>query len=219
MKLKYVLPPFEPSFERFARVVRLDLIEDLTSEAETFFELCQRTLQPVGVYRCCAIDSWQEVGSESAVTIEGHTFQGLALSALKEYKVVLPYVVSCGAQMETLDLSAYDMLAPYWLDTIKNQAMVAARKAVIAEIKSTYGLDTVSSINPGSGFPQRWPVQDIRTIFSLLGLDDSFEVTLTESSLMIPNKSIAGFFFAADFSNCTQCLREDCINRKGPARN
>lgn len=215
MKLKYVLPPFEPSFERFARGIRLDLIEDLTSEAEEFFELCQRTLQPVGVYRCCNLDSWQAVGSESAVTIEGHTFQGLALSALEGYQVVLPYVASCGAQMESLDLSAFDMLAFYWLDIIKNQALATVRKAMIAEIKHTYNLENLSSINPGSGFPQRWPVQDIRTIFSLLELDDSFEVTLTESSLMIPNKSLAGFFFAADFSNCSQCLRQDCSNRNG----
>lgn len=213
MKPKVVLPPFEPSFERFSRGIRLDLIEELTSEAEDFFELCRERLQPIGVYRCCNIDTYQIAGVESAITIEGHTFQGEALSALEEYQVVLPYVASCGPQMESVDLSCFDMMAFYWLDIMKNQALAMARKALIAEIKGIYGMEQLSSINPGSGFPQRWPVQDVRQIFSLLRLDDTFEVTLTESSLMIPNKSLAGFFFAADFSNCTQCLRQECPNR------
>ena len=61
------------------------------------------------------------------ITVEGHQFKGKALVALKNVHRIFPYIATCGNGMEDFDLSPFDMLAPYWLDAIKLQALGCAR--------------------------------------------------------------------------------------------
>ena len=56
-------------------------------------------------------------------------------------------------------------------------------------------------------------------LFSLLGdAPADIGVTLTDSYLMVPNKTISGIRFptSVDFRSCQVCHREDCPSRSAP---
>ena len=126
------------------------------------------------------------------------TFRGKVLSELDNVHRLFPYIATCGNEMETYDTSSLDMLASFWLDTLKTMALGVARLQTVEYIKKTYGIEKVSSVNPGSGNVDIWPVQELCGIFNLLDQGTPIGVTLTPSSLMIPNKTISGMFYESE---------------------
>jgi hypothetical protein len=214
-------PEFKPSFERYAHTIRIDALEDVRDQVEQLFAVASERLKPAAILRVAYIDGFSSEGDLPAVHIEGLDFRGKALSVLKDIHRVIPYVATCGAEMESFDLSGFDFLAPYWLDAIKLQALSAARKALFDYCRSKYGMGKPMSLNPGSGNVDIWPIQEQQKLFSLLGETDAIGVRLTESSLMIPNKSISGLIFtspAVDYESCAYCERLDCLDRRVPYR-
>ena len=62
-----------------------------------------------------------------------------------------------------------------------------------------------------------WPIEEQRPLFNILGdVDAAIGVKLSESLLMIPNKSLSGMYFPTEvrFFNCQLCPREQCPGRK-----
>jgi hypothetical protein len=62
-----------------------------------------------------------------------------------------------------------------------------------------------------------WPLAQQRPLFQLLGnAEVAVGVHLTESCLMVPNKSISGLRFPTEtsFESCQLCPRPDCPNRR-----
>ncbi len=63
------------------------------------------------------------------------------------------------------------------------------------------------------------PIEQQRGLFALLGdVEQAIGVRLTESFLMIPNKTTSGILFPteADFRSCEVCHRENCPARHAP---
>jgi len=212
-------PSFTPSFEQYCHSIRYDALDDAQDDADIVFEAAIQRLQPRVFIREMFIDRHFYVQEVPAVEIDSRQFVGKALHILQTIHRVFPYVVTCGNEMEQFDLERLDFLAPYWLDAIKNQALGTARKALIAYCKETLGISRPSSVNPGSGNVDIWPIEQMGTLFSLL--DDTVYdyVRLTESSLMIPNKSIAGLMFAPtdeNYESCAHCERPNCPSRRVP---
>jgi hypothetical protein len=78
-------------------------------------------------------------------------------------------------------------------------------------------------MNPGSGDRNVWPIAQQRPLFSLFGDAEALiGVRLTDSFLMVPNKTVSGLFFPTEvpFESCQLCTRPDCPRRraryKGP---
>lgn len=214
-------PEFKPSFERYAQSIRIEALEDVRDQVEQLFALASERLQPAAMLRVAYIDGFSTKGDLSVVDIEGLVFQGKALSILDGIHRVIPYVASCGTGMESFDLKGFDFLAPYWLDSIKLQALGTARKALVDYCRTKFGMSKPMSLNPGSGNVDIWPIKEQHTLFSLLGETDSIGVRLTDSSLMIPNKSISGLFFTSptvDYESCAYCERPGCPDRRVPYR-
>ncbi len=72
----------------------------------------------------------------------------------------------------------------------------------------------MAKMSPGS-LPE-WPVSQQPALFALLdGLPEAIGVRLTDSCLMLPSKSVSGFFFSSEtsFVNCRFCPILDCPNR------
>ena len=83
-------------------------------------------------------------------------------------------------------------------------------------LERMYALGKTSMMNPGSGDATVWRIEQQRELFSLLGdVEGQIGVRLTESCLMIPNKSLSGIRFAKeiDFRSCQVCHRKDCPSR------
>jgi hypothetical protein len=215
-KLTKLTAPFNPSFKKFARLIHLDSYPEAEGEARELFDAARRRLIPKSVF-CTAFIEEREVLYEGVhITARGVPFCGKVLTELADVHRVFPYIITCGNEMENYDLSGLDMLAPFWLDTLKTMALGAARLYTISQIQERLGLGKLNSVNPGSGNVDIWPVQELRGIFSLLDNGDPAGVFLTESSLMIPNKTISGLLYESEksFTSCQYCEREHCPGRK-----
>jgi hypothetical protein len=86
-------------------------------------------------------------------------------------------------------------------------------------LERIYGLDPekMSTMNPGSGNKDVWPIAQQRQLFRLLGnVEASVGVRLTDSYLMTPNKTVSGILFPTDvpFFSCQLCTRENCPRRR-----
>lgn len=216
-----VYPPFAPSFARYERAIRLDALAEVRSQAIALFEEASVRLTPAFTLRPRFIDTYDSSNLLPTIEIEGISFSGKALAALSGVHRVFPYIATCGNGMEDFALDAYDMLAPYWLDVLKNQALACARKAMLAYCKNHLGISKPLSVNPGSGNVDIWPVEQLSGIFALLGNANDIGVRLTPSSLMIPNKTVAGLLFSSavsDFDSCAYCERSNCPDRRVPFR-
>lgn len=213
---------FSPSFDTFARLIRLEAYPEAEKEAAELFEAAKELLQPIAVLKTSFIDTHNTNGELTRITADGIIMEGKVLSELNAVHRMFPYVISCGNGMESFNLASMDFLAPYWLDTLKTMALGSARLQTVTWIKEQYGIKTLSSVNPGSGNVDIWPVQQLRQIFKLLGGEDAIlaqcGVRLTGSSLMIPNKTVSGLFYESDktFTSCRYCERENCPGRKEP---
>ena len=71
----------------------------------------------------------------------------------------------------------------------------------------------------GSGDATVWPIEQQRQLFALLGdVKSAIGVRLTDSCLMVPNKTVSGIRFPTekDFRACQVCHRKECPNRSAP---
>lgn len=213
--------PFEAKLPQYRHSIRYDDIDDAQSDADELFSVASKSLKPKVLLREMFIESHETVAGLPSVTIGQEQFVGKALAVLGDVHRVIGYVATCGAEMETYDLSSFDFLAPYWLDSLKTQALGCARRYLLDHCEKQFGITKPLSLNPGSGNVDIWPIEQMQGLFRLLGGAEQIGVRLTESSLMTPNKSISGILFASatsDYESCAYCEREHCPNRRVPFR-
>jgi len=80
-------------------------------------------------------------------------------------------------------------------------------------------LGKTAIMRPGAADASVWPIEQQKDLFHLLdGVEEKLGIRLTESSLMIPNKTTSGILFPTetDFRSCEVCHREDCPSRHAP---
>lgn len=80
-------------------------------------------------------------------------------------------------------------------------------------MRENYKIDSIAQMNPGSVVD--WSIQEQRKLFAIIGnVQDLIGAELTDSSLILPLKSISGIWFPSDnYENCMLCSKE-CPNRK-----
>jgi hypothetical protein len=128
---------------------------------------------------------------------------------------VFPYVVTAGTGVEELEKASGDMLEQYYLDVIGNAAVVNAREYLKNRLAKRYALGGLSLLGPGQ--LKDWPIEEQSRLFSLLGdVESAVGVSLNDSFLMIPRKSLSGIYFPTEvpFMACQLCPRENCPSRK-----
>ncbi|MBN1902577.1 hypothetical protein JW926_14730 [Candidatus Sumerlaeota bacterium] len=93
----------------------------------------------------------------------------------------------------------------------------AGMKGLNRQMEERHLLGKSASMSPGS--LKDWPLEEQIPLFSLLGdTRESIGVSLTESLLMTPTKTISGIWFATEesFESCQLCPREECPARRAP---
>ena len=185
----------------------LDSLLRLTDEAE-------RIARPKGLYRLSFIDS----KGDGHVIVEGVKLKSRVLRVnLEQAQRVFPFVATCGMELEDWANGIDDMVHRYWAESIKEMALRVASQAVEDHLMATFRPGKVARMGPGS--LSDWPIEQQRPLFQILGNPrDSIGVSLTESLLMIPTKSISGIRFPTEesFESCQLCPREVCSNRRAP---
>ena len=208
--------PLSFDAEEFQELTHIDLS---AASAETGAALLQSALPvagPKAMYKVCYI----EERSEEEVELEGIRFTSAVLSQnLSEVERVFPYIVTCGVELDTVTVSTDDVFAAFMIDGLKELVLRQAIEHLRNHLAETYGLDTerMSTMNPGSGNKNVWPISQQRQLFQLLGdVEASIGVRLTDSFLMTPNKTVSGILFPTEvpFVSCQLCTRENCPRRR-----
>lgn len=171
-------------------------------------------MRPKAVYDVLYVED----RSEEGVHIGGVAFTSRMLRAnLDSVERVFPFVATCGTEADEVPIPADDMLAQFWVDTIKGFALKASREFLDAHLKRRYATGQLSTMSPGAGPPGLWPIEQQKELFSVFGdVEALIGVRLTDSFLMIPNKTVSGISFPTQvtFETCRLCPRPRCSGRR-----
>jgi hypothetical protein len=167
--------------------------EDYNTLESLIAEAC-RIARPKAVYTTSIIT---DCGSDF-VTLDGVRMISPTLSAnLKGLQQVYPYVTTCGTEVEEWSKNIGDMLYQWWMDAVKLQMLQKAADELNSKLKESLNAGKLSQMNPGT--LQDWPIAAQRDLFSLFGdVKAHIGVTLTDSMLMLPSKSVSGIYYKAE---------------------
>ncbi len=173
-------------------------------------------IKPKAIYEVSYI---QYKGCDT-VNVGGVTFTSRVLRVnLDKVERVFPYIATCGSELEKTVAATDDFIRRFWLDTVKDMALEASIKYLSSYLKRKYALGQTSSMSPGAGSQDLWPIEQQKQLFSILGnVENLIGVKLTDSFLMVPNKSVSGIYFPTkiEFESCQLCPRKRCPSRRAP---
>jgi hypothetical protein len=188
-----------------------------SKDAEAVRELVE-TVRPIAKPKAVYKVSYVEGIDGDEVSIDGVVFTSRVLSAnLSKVGRVFAYVGTCGREFDEVEIAPDDLLKGYWLDTIKGMALHVVMEYLYSHIRGKFLLETTATMSPGEAERDIWPIGQQKPLFSLFGdTEELVGVRLTESMLMIPNKSLSGICFPSEisFKSCQVCQRKDCHARR-----
>ena len=208
--------PFELNFDSLLSRLHIQNGSDHAIELHELVEILRPHMNPKAVYK----ESYIENRRKNSVTIDCVAFTSRVLRTnLNKVERVFPFVATCGKEIDDLDLASGDFIKQFWIDTIKEIALEFVCMHLKEYLNRRYALGKTSSMSPGSGDVDTWPIEQQRDLFSLFGnVYELIGVELTDSFLMKPNKSVSGIRFPTeiDFRSCQLCHRENCSSRSAP---
>ena len=167
--------------------------------------------RPKAMHKVVFIDEKQT----DAVVIDGITLRSRVLRVnLDGVHRAFAYVATCGQELQAWGEQQDDMVFKYWADVIKQAALGPAMQSLSKHMLTRYGLGETATMAPGA--IADWPLREQRPLFDILGDPEAaIGVHLTDSYLMVPNKSLSGIRFttAEDFDSCRLCPQEECPGR------
>ena len=191
--------------------------ESIVKNIRELIEIARPIAKPKAIYEVSYVDN----KNEDSLDIGGVRFTSRVLRVnLDKVGRVFPYVVTCGGELDEIDIPSGDFLKSYYLDQIKETVVILARGYFEDYLKGNYALGQISRMAPGAGAGDDWPITQQEELFSIFGGRDKVEeligVKLTDKFLMIPIKSVSGIFFPTEirFEACQICPREGCIGRR-----
>jgi len=204
--------PYEPNVSALTKRLRIKPGSPYIEELQHLIDSAKSLAKPKALYRVSYIES----KNEDTVTIDGVTFSSRVLSVnFAQTHRVFVFIATCGAELGAWAHSIHDILLSFWCEAIKEDALRAASLTLNKHLTTCYDLGKTATMNPGS-LPD-WPIQQQRPLFQLLGDPyTAIGVELTDSYLMVPNKTVSGIRFPTEerFESCMLCPRQDCPGRR-----
>ena len=206
--------PFSPDPSALLKQLRVAADSDEADAVRQLASQAGAVARPRALYGLAFVDSV----SDDTITVDGVTFKSRVLRVnLDGARKVYPFVATCGMELETWADSISDPLERYCAEALKQMALGAAIAAMGRHLDTLYSPGDTSMMNPGS--LADWPLAEQRKLFAVCGDPKAaIGVTLTNSLLMVPTKSVSGIRFAAQehFESCALCPRPDCPGRRAP---
>ncbi|MGI6374838.1 MAG: vitamin B12 dependent methionine synthase [Anaerolineae bacterium] len=203
------------SIDAEALLPRLHLKPQAPEAAE--FRALAAEAQRIARPRAGFVVGYIESKDPEGVVIAGERFSSRVLRVnLDGVYRVFAYIATCSLELHQWAATLTDVLHQFWAEELKVTALRAATTSVYGAIEAE-NPGKMASMNPGS--LADWPLPQQKPFFRLLGeLPDRLGVTLSDSCIMTPNKSVTGFRFGNDndYVNCRLCPREDCPGRAAP---
>jgi hypothetical protein len=205
--------PYVPDTDRILEKLHL---ERDSEEAEDFLALLA-DLAPRVTPAAAILEAAVSLDApEPDVRVGGEIFHGALLrSKVAGAEVVWPFVATCGRAGYDWMNALSDPLERFWAEYVLEDALDAAWRGMEEYFHHNVYAGKTASIAPGS-LPE-WPIEEQRPLFRLLGdAPERCGVVLTESLLMLPNKSVSGIRFPSEegYVSCAYCRRENCPRRR-----
>jgi hypothetical protein len=185
-------------------------------EFEQLLHLARQIGKPKAIYT----EAYVELLENDSILLNGIRFTSPMLrNNLRNIDRIFAYVATCGCEMDQVTLVDANILDIFWWDAIKESLLVTASQYLVEFLEYRHQLKKTASMNPGSGDVNVWPIEQQRELFELLGdVRGQIGVELTDSFLMMPNKTVSGILFPTerDFRTCQVCHRKNCQNRRAP---
>jgi len=208
--------PFELDVDALLKKNHVEEDTDDAIEFQSLVDTVGKIGKPKVLYKECFID---EKGTDT-ISIGDTTFRSHVLrKKLDTVERVFAYIATCGREVDGIELPKGDFLKKYWLDTIKQTLLGFSRGYLNEHLSQKYRIGKTASMQPGSGDTTVWPIEQQKELFSIFGdVESLIGVRLTDSFLMLPNKSVSGIIFPTeiDFKSCQLCHRENCQGRSAP---
>ena len=205
--------PVQLDSEDILKRLHMDKKRGVKNDIQELIELAKSIITPRAIYGIAYIsDKGKDTVSVGDTTFTSPVLRNFADSIGR----LFPYVVTIGKELEE-STSSMKLLHQYCLEEIGNIALRTARKYLEDYLKREYKITHVSSMSPGR--LTDWPITEQKMLFSLFGdVEGLLGVTLSDSMLMIPRKSVSGVYFPTEFhfESCQLCPRERCDGRKAP---
>ncbi len=198
----------EEIISRLPREASFDGIKNYVNKA-------MKVINLASVYKPAFI----EERDKNSINLGGVWFTSRVLTLnLESVERIFPYVITCGHEFDETAASM-DILDRYYLDVVANTMLRLGQDKLRQIIQEKYLINKTSRMNPGS--LQDWPLEQQKQLFSLLGDEDLFRqlrVSLTDSYMMLPQKTVAGLIYPTEstFESCQLCDRENCPQRRAP---
>jgi hypothetical protein len=196
--------------------LRIERNSEHANDLQEMIAFVAPLIKPKAIFKVCDV----VINEDNGVKLGGVEFLSRILREnLHEVDEVFAFIATCGNELENSNIAENDMLKMFCLDTIKEMALETSADFLKTIIKKEYNLEKLPSMSPGSGAGNIWPIEQQKQLFSLFGdTEELIGVRLTESCLMIPNKSVSGICYAKgkEFISCQLCDRENCEKRRAP---
>lgn len=183
-------------------------------KVKELLEMAANLMAPKAVYKVAYVENKKDETME----IDKVVFKSRVLKKnLEKIEKVFPYIITIGRELEDKAASMKDLLDRYYLEEMADLALEHIRKYLEKHIQKKYRPGQLSRMSPGS--LKDWPITQQKKLFSLFGDSQKIVgVTLTDSFLMVPRKSVSGIYFPTEikFYSCQLCPRERCIRRRAP---
>lgn len=207
---------FQLDMDTLLARLRVDKESEDAKDIQNLIERVAPLVKPKAVYEV----SYIQYKGYDTVNVGRVTFTSRVLRVnLDKVERVFPYIATCGRELEKIVAVTDDFMRRFWLDTVKGMALEASRKHLSNYLKRRYAVGQMSSMSPGAGSKDLWPIEQQKKLFSIFGnVEDLIGVKLTDSFLMIPNKSVSGIYFPTEirFESCQLCPRKECLARRAP---
>ncbi|HEY5586243.1 MAG TPA: vitamin B12 dependent-methionine synthase activation domain-containing protein [Ruminiclostridium sp.] len=164
---------------------------EFIGEVLNFIEAAEKLAKPKGVYREVSIDE----NDNNSIVLNGTRFESPTLCLkLRKVKKVFVFVVTSGMELYEWSNTIKDMLENYWANMINQVIVISAQRALERIIKDEFKVGHLNKISPG--FVEDWSIREQSKLLDLMEeATEAIGVKLTESSLMIPAKSLSGIFY------------------------
>ena len=203
--------PIELSLAKVLARLKIDERRSQILGADNAFKTGAPLIHPRAFYRTAHVTRH---GSEN-VEIEATQFTSRVLAKnLERIERVFPYVLTIGDLLENKARDSEKIATKLVLEAVGDLALGSALEYLQRHISEQHVLNTTSHMGPGQ---LDWPIGQQKQLFSILGnVKDAIGVTLTESLMMLPRKSVSGIRFSSPlpFCDCLLCPREDCPGRQ-----
>lgn len=208
------LRPLRADFAALAQDMRIKAQSSQSARLKSLLDEAQDIAQPKALYQVALIEKRRA----DRVVVDGVAFSSRVLRVnLAQTRRIFPFVCTAGVELEAWVNSQSDFLQRFWADAIAELTLHAATQALQTHLTGRYRPGPLAMMNPGS--LDDWPLTQQRPLFALLGdVQQAIGVTLLDSMLMSPTKTVSGLYFAAQegFVNCQLCPREACRARQSP---